>query len=141
MINRTTPENITALKENEVFVFGSNTKGHHNGGAARAAVLKFGAIYGQAEGFQGRSYAIPTVNLNMTGAFQLELATINNHVDFFIRYVRQFTGVPAIFLVTEIGCGIAGFSTEQIAPLFKETVEINNIHLPKSFWRVLNKIS
>ena len=110
---RYTPEKITALGKNEIFVFGSNLAGAHGGGAARAAYERFGAIWGQGEGLQGQSYAIPT----MQGGVE----TIAPYIDRFIEDAfihREYT-----FLVTRIGCGIAGFRTEEIAPLFKDAIE------------------
>lgn len=100
-----TPEMISELKENEIFVFGSNLAGMHGGGAARAAVLRFGAVWGQGVGLQGRSYAIPT----MQGGVE----TIKPYVDEFIEFAKSHKELK--FLVTRIGCGIAGFRDEQIA--------------------------
>ena len=118
-----TPEFITELKTNEIFVFGSNLKGMHGGGAAYIAYRKFGAIMGQGVGLQGQSYAIPT----MQGGVE----TIRPYVDEFIEYARQHQELT--FLVTRIGCGIAGFKDEQMAPLFKDCLTLENVVLPKSF--------
>lgn len=125
--HRVTPERIIALKDGEVFVFGSNLNGWHGGGAARAARLHFGAEWGKGEGPQGRSYAIPT----MQGGVE----TIAPYVERFIRYARRHP--EQTFLVTPIGCGIAGFSPREIAPLFREAVDVENIHLPNDFWEQL----
>ena len=122
--HRITPENITRLGENEVFVFGSNLEGLHAGGAARTAVRDFGAIMGQGVGLQGQSYAIPT----MQGATN----TILPYVEEFINFAMQHPELT--FLVTKIGCGIAGFSPCEIAPLFAAAVNVENIHLPEEFW-------
>ncbi len=129
-MTRVTPTNIQELSENNIFVFGSNSKGHHGAGAARVAYEKFGAIWGQGSGFQGQSYAINS----MSG-----LQVLKEEITWFISYAKQFTNVPIVFLVTEIGCGIAGYTPEEIAPLFKEALNVTNIHLPESFWEVLNK--
>ena len=111
---------ITELDEGEVFVFGSNGLGAHDGGAAATAVAKFGAIYGQAEGPQGQSYAINTMD-----GFEV----IAEQVAQFIEFAR---GHPELtFLVTEIGCGIAGYSPEEVAPLFKDAP--GNVVLPEAF--------
>lgn len=118
-----TPENISQLKPNEVFVFGSNLAGRHGGGAARAARQKFGAIMGQGVGLQGQSYAIPT----MQGGVE----TIRPYVDEFINFAKAHPELK--FYVTRIGCGIAGFKDEEIAPLFQEALGEDNIILPKSF--------
>lgn len=124
---RITPEWIDSLKENEVFVFGSNLAGMHGGGAARVARLRFGAVMGQGVGLQGQSYAIPT----MQGGVE----TIRPYVDDFIAFAKAHPEKQ--FLVTPIGCGIAGFEPEDIAPLFEGAKEVKNISLPESFWRVI----
>ena len=117
---RVTPERITQLKDNEVFVFGSNLEGAHGGGAALLAWQKFGAIWGQGVGLQGQSYGIPTM--------QGGVDTIKPYVDEFISFARRHPKLT--FLVTRIGCGIAGFTNEEISPLFKEAHDIENIVLP-----------
>ena len=121
---RITPEWIDSLKENEVFVFGSNLAGMHGGGAARVARLRFGAIMGQGIGMQGQSYGIPTM--------QGGVDTIRPYVDELISYAKAHP--EKHFLVTPIGCGIAGFEPEDIAPLFDEARMLHNISLPQSFW-------
>lgn len=120
---RIAPSYISKLAPNEVFVFGSNLEGMHGGGAALTAYKKFGAIWGQGIGLQGQSYAIPT----MQGGVE----TIKPYVDEFIDFARKHPDLR--FLVTPIGCGIAGFKPSQIAPLFKEAKNIFNIYLPKEF--------
>ena len=118
-----TPDAIDSLKSDEVFVFGSNLHGHHGGGAARAARKKFGAIWGQGVGLQGQSYAIPT----MQGGVE----TIKPYVDQFVDFAKEHTEL--FFYVTRIGCGIAGFKDSDIAPLFKDAMDVHNICLPESF--------
>lgn len=125
--NRITPEWIDTLKDNEIFVFGSNLQGMHGGGAARVARLRFGAVLGNGVGIQGQSYAIPT----MQGGVE----TIRPYVDDFIAYAQQHPSLH--FLVTPIGCGIAGFEPEDIAPLFEGAKAVKNISLPESFWEVI----
>lgn len=120
---RIAPSYISKLAPNEIFVFGSNLEGMHGGGAALTAYKKFGAIWGQGIGLQGQSYAIPT----MQGGVE----TIKPYVDEFIDFARKHPDLR--FLVTPIGCGIAGFKPSQIAPLFKEAKNIFNIYLPKEF--------
>ena len=120
---RTTPEFITQLEPNEVFVFGSNLRGMHGGGAAYVAYRKFGAVMGQGVGLQGQSYAIPT----MQGGVE----TIRPYVDEFIEFAKQNQHLT--FLVTRIGCGIAGFTDDEIAPLFAEAHNVKNIVLPKGW--------
>ena len=117
---RTTPERITELQPNEIFVFGSNLEGMHGGGAALLAYRKFGAIWGQGVGLQGQSYGIPT----MQGGVE----TIRPYVDEFIAFAKQHPEL--IFLVTRIGCGIAGFTDDEISPLFAEAHKVENIVLP-----------
>lgn len=124
MYNREfTPEWISGLKKDEVFVFGSNLAGAHGGGAARVAYERFGAVWGQGVGLQGQSYAIPT----MQGGVE----TIKPYVDEFIAFAREHRKL--VFLVTRIGCGIAGFLDEEIAPLFKDAIDDENIILPREF--------
>lgn len=124
---RYTPENISHLAPDEVFVFGSNLAGMHGGGAARTALLHFGAIMGKGTGLQGQSYAIPTM--------QGPPETIKPYVDDFIRYAEEHPSLT--FFVTRIGCGIAGFDDAEIAPLFADATKLNNVVLPKSFWDYL----
>ena len=126
-LHRITPEHIASLGQNEIFVFGSNLAGAHGGGAARIAVERFGAIMGQGVGLQGQSYAIPTM--------QGGVNTILPYVEEFIAFAKQHPELT--FLVTRIGCGIAGFTPDQIAPLFAGAVNVENIHLPKDFWTEL----
>lgn len=127
-LTRVTPNWIDDLQEGQIFVFGSNDMGHHDGGAARIALEKFGAVYGQGHGLQGRSYAIPT----MTGS----LAAIAREVDEFIMFADSHPDLT--FLVTRIGCGIAGWRDEDIAPLFARAYSLPNVYLPAEFWKVLS---
>lgn len=120
---RTTPERITSLQPNEIFVFGSNLRGMHGGGAAYIAYRKFGAIMGQGVGLQGQSYGIPT----MQGGVE----TIRPYVDDFIEFAKQHPELT--FLVTRIGCGIAGFTDEEISPLFEKAHDEENIVLPEGW--------
>ena len=124
-----TPRFITALAPNEVFVFGSNLGGLHGGGAAHQAFMHFGAEWGVGVGRTGQCYAIPTM--------QGGVDTIVSYVDEFIAYAKQHLELK--FFVTKIGCGIAGFREEEIAPLFKEALEVPNIILPESFFYLLKK--
>ena len=106
---RIAPDRIAELRDDEIFVFGSNLAGMHAGGAARIACRCFGAVWGQGVGLQGQSYAIPT----MQGGVE----TIRPYVDEFIDFARRHPHLK--FLVTEIGCGIAGFTPDEIAPLLR----------------------
>lgn len=125
--SRITPEFITSLRENEIFVFGSNLRGIHAGGAAHMAHVRFGAEMGKGSGRQGQSYAIPT----MQGGVE----TIRPFVDLFLAYASQHKELH--FLVTPIGCGIAGFEPADIAPLFEAAKDMKNVSLPESFWNEL----
>ena len=118
-----TPERISELKADEIFVFGSNLEGMHGGGAAWFAFRSFGAVMGCGVGHRGQSYAIPT----MQGGVE----TIKPYVDEFIEYAKSHP--EFFFYVTRIGCGIAGFRDKDIAPLFAAAREVENICLPKSF--------
>ncbi len=124
---RYTPDNISSLGEDEIFVFGSNLAGNHAGGAARVALERFGAVMGQGVGIQGRSYAIPTM--------QGSLESIKPYVDDFFELAEEWD--QTTFLVTRIGCGIAGFTDEKIAPLFDRALDMYNVVLPESFVRIL----
>ena len=124
-----TPEFIRTLADDEVFVFGSNLAGMHGGGAAATAYRCFGAVWGQGVGLQGQSYAIPT----MQGGVE----TIKPYVDEFVAFAKSHPELR--FLVTKIGCGIAGFRDEEIAPLFCDAVGVANIVLPKDFVEIIKK--
>jgi hypothetical protein len=124
-----TPERICSLAANEIFVFGSNLAGYHGGGAARIARENFGAVWGQGVGLQGQSYAIPT----MQGGVE----TIKPYVDEFIDFAR--THAQYTFLVTRIACGIAGFRPSEIAPLFANAIDVENVILPEDFVEVIQE--
>lgn len=122
--NRTyTPDRIESLRPNEVFVFGSNIRGLHLGGAARVANRYFGAQWGVGEGLTGQCYALPT----MEGGADY----VKTKVDAFLACARLHPDLT--FLVTRIGCGIAGFKDAEIGPLFREAVPMQNVILPKTF--------
>lgn len=125
---RISSNRITRLAPNEIFVFGSNIQGMHGGGAARMAYESFGAVWGKGLGMYGQSYAIPT----MQGGVE----TIKPYVDDFLQFAKRHSELD--FLVTEIGCGIAGFTPRDIAPLFFKAVEndIRNVYLPENFYMV-----
>lgn len=125
---RITPSFISSLKSNEIFVFGSNLQGIHAGGAARMAHTNFGAVMGNGVGIQGQSYAIPT----MQGGVE----NIKPYVDEFLAFASQHSEMH--FLVTPIGCGIAGFEPEDIAPLFIAAKNVENISLPEEFWSIIS---
>jgi hypothetical protein len=108
-------------------VFGSNLNGFHGGGAAAYAMQHFGAKWGEGVGITGQCYAIPTMH---GGADD-----IRPYVEDFINYAQQHPELE--FLVTPIGCGIAGFTPQSMAALFKRALQYGNIVLPKSFVEVL----
>jgi len=124
-----TPDNIQELEKNKIFVFGSNMNGKHAGGAAKFAVEKFGAIEGQSEGLQGQSYAVPTLGKDME---KLPLESISQSVDDLYSFADE--NADLIFVVTKIGCGIAGFSETEIADIFKsKSFTPFNVVLPMEF--------
>lgn len=131
---RTTPQLISEVSGNFIFVFGSNLLGNHGLGAAKDA-LKFGAQNGSPEGHVGNTYAIPTKGYNFRKSLPLDI--IEKHIDKFIKYAKE--NPDLIFLVTPIGTGLAKYSAHQIAPLFIEATAIKNIYLPNIFWKILYK--
>lgn len=131
---RTTPDHITHLQPGEVFVFGSNTRGIHGKGAAKTA-LKWGAMMGEGFGHYGRTFAIPT--LIYPGFRKRSLEAIKKDVEVFTDVAKAG---HFMFLVTEIGCGLAGFSHKEIAPMFTGCVDLPNVTLPAKFWRVLQHL-
>lgn len=122
---RVTPERITSLNENQIYVFGSNSLGRHSHGSAKYAASHFGAVNGQAEGLQGQSYAIVTT---------CSLEELRMGVNRFVEFARQ--NPDKQFLVTKIGCGAAGYSVPDIAPLFDACIELENVSLPLEFWSI-----
>ena len=126
---RVTQEHIVSLRPNEVFVFGSNRSGWHGGGAAAMAYMFFGAVWGQGVGLQGQSYAIPT----MDGGVDV----VGWYVDEFVAFAKEHPELR--FLVTQISCGIAGFTADDIAPLFHDAIGMDNVSLLQQFWEVLDK--
>tara|TARA_B100001063_G_C16486289_1_gene415140 strand:- start:137 stop:532 length:396 start_codon:yes stop_codon:yes gene_type:complete len=124
---------VEHIESNEIFVFGSNEAGRHGKGAAKTA-LKFGAKYNIARGLCGNTYAIPTKNDKIK---TLSTQKIKKYVDEFITFAETHTNFG--FLVTEIGCGLAGYTPEDIAPMFQRAIPLEHVHLPASFWKILNK--
>ena len=123
-----TPEKIEALEENEIFVFGSNMNGNHAGGAAKLAVEKFGATMGQEEGIQGQSYAIPTLDKDMQKVTDKDLAvSLRNFKHYTEEHPEQ------TFLLTKIGCGIAGFDVNYMAYMVLRADFPANVIVPKEF--------
>jgi len=126
--HQVSPDNIDFLKSEQIFVFGSNKEGQHYGGAAAYAHKYFHAEWGVGEGITGKCYALPT----MEGPEELELA------------VGQFTDHALAdpdhnYLVTAVGCGIAGYTPEEVAPMFMEAASLPNVYLPQCFWDVIDK--
>ena len=119
---RVASDRIAELGGNEIFVFGSNIQGAHGGGAAWFAHKNFGAEWGVGEGLTGRTYALPT----MEGEASLKKAVEN-----FIACAKQHPELT--FLVTAVGCGIAGYTPDEVAPLFREATSLENVYLPKVF--------
>jgi hypothetical protein len=126
---KSTPDNIKKLENYEVFVFGSNLAGNHSGGTAKLALDKFGAEEGNGEGLQGQSYAFPTLTKKMEKRTEKNL---KKSVDKLIGCANDNT--TKIFLVTKIGCGIAGYKEEEMKMLFDRNDVSANIVLPEG-WR------
>ena len=125
--NEYTPDYIDTLLSNQIFVFGSNALGYHTGGASGTARKKFGAVWGQPEGLQGQSYAIPVD----FGKGVRKDAEVKAAIDRFIAFSKAHNEL--FFFVTRVGCGIAGYHDEEMAQFFREALELNNVCLPKSF--------
>jgi len=123
---------ITKLEPNEIFVFGSNLRGIHGAGAAKQA-LKWGAVMHNPFGLQGQTFAIPTKDVNIE---TLPLYKINVYVSMF-QITAKANESKLRFLVTPIGCGLAGYTPEDIAPMFKGCLELDNVVLPDEFLKVL----
>lgn len=119
---RLSANHIKTLRDNEIFVFGSNKQGAHGGGAARFAMNKFGAEWGVGEGLTGQCYALPT----MEGDESFKQA-----VKTFLECAKAHPELT--FLVTPVGCGIAGYTPEQVKPWFEEAKALSNVYLPESF--------
>lgn len=132
-MNRITSENITRLEDNEIFCFGSNLAGVHGAGAARTA-LRWGAKYDEGVGLHGQTYALPTKDIYIQ---TMSVLAIKPYVEQFINFAKTRSDLK--FLVTEIGCGLAGHAPEEIAPLFRNAVDVENIYLPERFWNILNE--
>jgi len=115
MIRKYFKGEIKELRNNQVFVFGSNLAGRHGRGAAKIAKENFGAVYGIGKGMTGDCYALPTKDFKV---LTLSLSSIEMHIDEFIRFAEYHEDFE--FLVTEVGTGLAGYSPEVIAPLFKD---------------------
>lgn len=130
--NRTVTQFITKLEPDEIFVFGSNEAGRHGAGAALIAKQRFGAKSGKGVGLAGQTYAIPTKNAKLK---VLPLSEISNYVNEFIQFAKSTPELT--YYVTEIGCGLAGYTPKDIAPLFADAIDVKNIRLPASFWAVL----
>lgn len=120
---RIASDRISDLGANEIFVFGSNIQGAHGGGAAWYAHKKFGAEWGVGEGLTGRTYALPTMEGD---------ASLKKAVEHFIACAKAHPELT--FLVTAVGCGIAGYTPGEVAPLFREATALANVYLPQVFW-------
>ncbi len=133
---RITPEIITHLLPNQVFGFGSNEGGRHSKGAALTA-RRWGACQAVPAGRSGQTYAIPTKPVDVRT--RLSIADITRYVVDFIKHAQENSQDE--FLMTAIGCGLAGYSATQIAPLFRQCVPLSNVRLPASFWRALGYLT
>lgn len=129
---KASPPWIKHLEKNQIFVFGSNEAGIHGAGAAKMAVNKWGARDGQGFGPSGSTFAIPTKDWNIN---ILPKLAITLYINRFIRYAE--TKSLTQFLVTEIGCGLAGYKPIDIAPMFESCMDMENIKLPMNFIEIL----
>ena len=129
-----TPPDIQKLLPHEIFVFGSNLAGRHGAGAAKLAYKNFGAEIMVGVGRKGNSYALPTKDYSIT---TLPISTIKFYVDKLYKYIT--VNPELTFLITEVGCGLAGYTSEDIAPLFKDFIHLNNCSLPKSFIDIITE--
>lgn len=138
-MNRVTPEQLseTDIGDYDIFVFGSNESGHHGAGAAHFAEKHLGAIAGKGFGLGGNTFAIPTKDWTIQ---QLDIATIEFYIKRFIVFVKESSNPKIRFLVTKIGCGLAGFTPEEIAPLFRELRHRTNVWLPQDFIDIIDDI-
>ena len=129
-----TPDKITKLEDNEIFVFGSNIQGKHGSGAAKDAIKLFGAVYGKGIGLHGKSYAIPTKNMDTNTP--LRISVIREHVSAFLEFA---TNNPELkFYVTKIGCGLSKYKIDDIAPMFVR--HPSNVILSKEFTDCINMV-
>lgn len=138
MENRIIPDNITSLDDKEVFCFGSNESGFHGAGAARQAHIEFGALYKMGLGYyecsKGRTFAIPTKDWDIK---QLDKERVSFYIDRFIAFAES--NPQLTFLVTNIGCGLAGYTPQEIAPMFYLAKDLPNVKFSKEFWEILNE--
>lgn len=135
LIIKITPNNIISLKNNKIFVYGDNL-GHIHGAGAALQALKFGAKHGKGLIIVGNTYGIPTKDKNYK---VLKLEVIKYYVDDFIENIVK-TNLDKTFLITKIGTGLAGYSSKDIAPLFKECLYLNNCTLPIEFIQILKQL-
>ena len=147
------PKIITSLGIDEIFVFGSNESGRHGKGTAKQA-MQWGAVYGKGVGLAGKTYAIPTRKFVKgkvptigtpyynatynTSLVTLSLSEIWAHINNFIAFASVNPKLK--FLLTPIACANAGYTPEQIAPMFKPAKDIENILLPESFTNIIKEL-
>ena len=129
---KVTSEKTNSLKENEIFVFGANLSGNHGAGAAKLAKDKFGAVQGIGEGFTGQCYALPTKDENIE---TLSIIEIYKHIEILHQEVEN--NRDKFFIITAVGCGLAGYIAKDIAPMFESFINFDNISLPQSFVDVI----
>lgn len=129
--NRITPDNINRLNTNEIFVYGSNLAGKHGKGAAKSAYRKFGATLGRCHGLDNQSYGIPTKDEN------LKVLPLDRIAKYIKNFLWDASYLPYTFYVTKIGTGLAGYSNEEIAPLFSGAEKMENVYLPQEFLEII----
>lgn len=123
-------KDMTQPAEDELFVFGSNLAGIHGAGAARYALKHLGAKWGHGVGITGKCYAIPTKGYNIE---TIPLTEIKDYVDMFIEYAYN---TPNKYFITRLGCGLAGYTDSDIAPMFKNAPA--NCNLPEEWIEYVN---
>jgi hypothetical protein len=130
-----TPYEIEELEADHIFVFGSNEAGIHGAGAANLAYHRFSAAMYQGFGLSGQSFAIPTKDSTIN---TLDLETIQFYINRFEDFVRKHPSLQ--YMITRIGCGLAGYTAEDIAPMFKNFMDLENIYLPEDFIEIINNL-
>ncbi len=133
---------ITELPENGIFCFGSNTQGRHGKGAALTAKNIFGAIYGQAKGMQGRSYAIVTKDLTKKVHPSIDATTIKHQINELMFYAFQHPELDFYIIYSGTGTNLNGYTNQEMADMFSMFVkkrDLTNIIFEEEFYKLINK--
>ncbi len=127
--DRCTPKKIVRLRSNQIFVFGTDSKGSQKHGAAGLAAKSFGVKVGVVDGPTGMCYALPTLGFTEQD--------LTHAVERFEQYVR--TNMKYTYLVTAVGCGHAGFEVTKVANMFKGLLRLRIVILTEAFLKVYRK--